>query len=168
MVESVDRATGFDAVYRARRDHLLRLALLLTGDRDVAEDAVADAVARTWARWDRGEITDPEAYLRRAVVNAVTDGFRSRGRRRRREERRDRDGRDAPDVADQVARRTAVLEALDRLTPEQRAVLVLRYFDDRTEAETAALLDVSIGTVKSRAARALPILAALLREGTDG
>lgn len=47
-------------------------------------------------------------------------------------------------------------------------MLVLRYFDDRTEAETAALLDVSIGTVKSRAARALPILAALLREGTDG
>ncbi|MEO9166760.1 MAG: sigma factor, partial [Aquihabitans sp.] len=92
---------GFEAVYRARATPLLRLALLLCGSRDQAEDAVAEAVARSWGRWETGTIDDLEAYLRRAVVNAITDSFRSRGRARDRTRRRsgdDRTGHDQSDV----------------------------------------------------------------------
>lgn len=158
------QGNGFEAVYRSRSTHLLRLAVLLCGNRDQAEDAVADAVARSWRRWDAGGIEDPDAYLRRAVVNAVTDGFRSRGRARNRAARRSADDRPIhqPDPSDGIVIRSAVLDALDVLPGAQRAVLVLRYFEDQTEAATADLLGIAVGTVKSRSARGLDALARML------
>lgn len=161
---------GFEAVYRARATPLLRLALLLCGNRDQAEDAVAEAVARSWRRWDSGAIDDLEAYLRRAVVNAVTDTFRRQGRSRDRARRRsgdDRAGHDQADVAHQVVLRATVLDALDQLPHTQRSVLVLRYYEDLTEAATADLLGIAVGTVKSRAARGLDALAHTLSIAED-
>jgi RNA polymerase sigma-70 factor (sigma-E family) len=160
----------FETLYRAEATHLLRLAVLLCGDRDLAEDAVADAVARTWRNWDADRITDPSRYLRRAVVNAVTDRFRRRGRHREHLRRRSGDDRGAAVLADDVTNRRIVLDALAQLPPEQRAVVVLRYFDDRSEADIADLLGISAGTVKSRSSRGLTTLARLLedREVTHG
>lgn len=150
---------GFEAIYRSRRDHLLRIALLVCGDRDVAEDVVAEVAANAWRRWDRGGINDPDAYLRRAVLNAVTDRFRRRGRERARSLRLHGDDRGGRELEDDVSDRATLIAALGRLPPAQRSVIVLRYFDGQTEAATAALLGTTVGTVKSRASRGLAALA---------
>jgi RNA polymerase sigma factor (sigma-70 family) len=135
---------------------LQRLAFLLVGERQAAEDAVAAAAERVLVAWRRGIVTEPLPYLRRAVVNEVRSAGRQAGSRRRRERlyaRRSPWTLDGP--ADTSSRRAEVLAALDTLGPRQRAVLVLRYFADLTEHETAAVLGVSVGTVKSQAARAI-------------
>lgn len=154
----------FSSRYRARRDQLLRIAVLVGGDRELAEDAVAEAVAKTWRRWESGGVTDLDAYLRRAVLNEVTDRFRRRGRERVRADRRHGDDRGARAFDDDVADRQSLLDALGRLPDGQRAVLVLRYFDGQTEAATAELLGTTVGTVKSRASRGLAALATHLSE----
>lgn len=154
----------FAELYRDRRDHLLRIAVLVSGDRQLAEDAVAEAVARTWRRWDRGGIGDPDAYLRRAVLNAVTDRVRRLGRERVGRQAMRGDARGARAFDDDVADRTTLIDALATLPDGQRAVLVLRYFDGQTEAATAALLGINVGTVKSRAFRGLAALAVHLAE----
>lgn len=148
---------------------LVRFAVLLTGDRSRADDLAADALARHLeaARWRT--IDDPDAYLRRCVVNAVTGGWR----RRRTEARHAHeleaprvvgDGTGAIDEADRVWR------ALLTLPERQRAALVLRFYEDRSEQDTAALLGIPVGTVKSTVARGLDRLRALLQDedGGDG
>jgi RNA polymerase sigma-70 factor (sigma-E family) len=154
----------YAAVYRAHLEPLLRFAWLLCGDRHQAEDVVAEAFARVFPQWRRGNVSEPYAYLRRAVVNEVT----SRGRRRvleaREERRRSGSRRGAGRLDELVAERGVVVEALRRLPVRQRAVLVLRYYDDLTEREVADLLGLSVGTVKSHAARGLERLRAELEE----
>lgn len=107
-------------------------------------------------------MSDPAAYLRKAVVHEATDRFRRLGRERRWRERRSGEGRGGRSFEDQVADRTDLATALARLPAGQRAVLVLRYWADLSEAETAEALAISLGTVKSRASRALVALAAVL------
>jgi RNA polymerase sigma-70 factor (sigma-E family) len=144
----------------------LRLAVLLEGDQTRAEDAVCDAFARVYGRLRRGGVDDVPAYLRRAVVNAVRGSWR-----RRQVERRhapalvanDAHGAFEPDVVE----RDAVWRALARLAPGQRRVVVLRYHEDLSEAEVARLLRVSVGTVKSQAAKGLAALHTIL-EVRDG
>lgn len=159
MDDSVHGTNDFEAVWRTRRDHLLRIAWLICGDTDLADDVVAAAVARAWRGWGRRGVTDPDAYLRRAVVNEATDRFRSRGRDRRWADRRTGEGRGEREVADIAADRTDLALALAALPVGQRAVVVLRYWADLTEAATAETLGISIGTVKSRTSRALGTLA---------
>ncbi|GAA4618404.1 SigE family RNA polymerase sigma factor [Actinoallomurus liliacearum] len=146
----------------ARRPTLLRAALLLTADRTEAEDLLQAALAKTYLAWDR--IKDRAAldgYVRRAMVNINISWWR----RRRLEEYPTDEMPDTP-VADHTDRselRDALDRLLDRLPARQRAYIVLRYFDDLTEAEIAEALGVSVGTVKSTVSRAM----AKLREDAD-
>jgi RNA polymerase sigma-70 factor (sigma-E family) len=137
----------------ARRD-LRHLAWLLTGDQHRAEELVQETLARTYAAWPRIRRDDPTGYARRVLVNAKTDTWR-----RRRHERLVEDVGEsrypAADVADVVAYRAEIVAALRGLTARERAVVVLRYYADLSEADTAAELGVSRGTVKSTASRAL-------------
>lgn len=129
---------------------LLRLACLLTGDLHRAEDLVQDALVKVALRWDRLAENNPDAYARRVIARTNISWWR-RHRRERIGPVPDQvlDGRDDAD------RRLMLATALSRLTPKQRAVLVLRFYDDLREAEVAAALGVSVGTVKSQTHAAL-------------
>ena len=132
---------------------LLRFAYLLCGDRHLAEDLVQSALIKVVPKW--GRIKDhPEPYVRRVLARESVN--RWRGRRWR-----DVSTAEVPEVIHHdPTGRIALLEDLRRLSPRQRAVLVLRYFDDLTEADTAAVLGISVGTVKSHARDALARLRA--------
>jgi RNA polymerase sigma-70 factor (sigma-E family) len=139
----------------ARSPALLRTAYLLTGDWALGEDLLQTTLAACWRRWDR--LSDqPEPYVRAAMLKTFLSW------RRRRWNGEVSTG-ELPEgaYADGTAAiddRDVVWTALRRLPKRQRAVVVLRYFDDLTEQETATLLGVSVGTVKSQASRALAAL----------
>jgi len=145
----------FTALVGDRLPALQRVARLLVGGGDVADDLVAEAIARTLPRWRAGTVADPVAYLRRVVVNLA----RRRWRRRRLGIDRDRAALDwlpaGGDAEAGVIERERVLRALAALPARRRAVVVLRFYEDLGEAEIAAALGVSVGTVKSTLARAL-------------
>jgi len=151
---------------RLHHRRLVSLAYALCGHRTEAEDIVADAYARTWPRLARGQVDDPAAYLRRAVVNGTVSWRRHRFVVRREELRR----RVAPTPAaaeDQVAARDELWQALQALPLAQRQAVALRFIEDLSEAETAALLGIPAGTVKSRTARALAALRQAMHEVED-
>jgi RNA polymerase sigma-70 factor (sigma-E family) len=154
----------FDEIYAAHRDGLFRLGVLICGDRARSEDAVAEAFAKVLPRWRRGGVEQPGHYLRRALVNELTGGFRRRAIERREAARRWGDDRGAQGVDAHVCEHTSMRDALFCLPAAQRAVLVLRFYEDLSEAETASVLDVSLGTVKSRTSRALERLRQILQE----
>ena len=144
--------TVFDDFVRARGTHLLRVAYLLTHDRNHAEDLLQTALARSWSAWTRID-ENPEPYVRRVLVNTYASW---RGRRWHGELPSD----ELPEVARTAPQagvddRDEIWRALSRLPRQQRAVLVLRYFEDMTEAQIADALGISAGTVKSQAAKAL-------------
>jgi RNA polymerase sigma-70 factor (sigma-E family) len=142
----------FDSFVRGRSTALLRTAFLLLGDRGHAEDLLQDVLTKTARQWHRID-GPPEAYVRRALVNAAING-----RRRRRVLETPLGPHHEPAFADllgEIDLRDALLRGLRLLAPQQRAVLVCRYFDDLSEADTAALLGCSVGTVKSNTSRAL-------------
>ena len=151
----------------ARGQALLRLAWMLTADADAAQDLVQDALARVLPRWDKvAAAGDPEPYVRSAVRSAWVDSWRRAGRHLSLvaplEDAPDGGG---PDPAvEGTAVRLAVGEALARLTPHQRAVLVLRFYEDLTETATADVLGVSVSTVKSQTRHALGRLRELAPE----
>jgi RNA polymerase sigma-70 factor (sigma-E family) len=144
---------AFNAFVAARPRHLLQTAYLLTGDRHRAEDLLQTALTRAYLHWDRIESADPEGYVRRTLANAHIDWWR---RKPWREEPTallpDSAG---PDDAASYDARDAVLQALAGLSRRQRAVIVLRYYEDLSETEIAAALGCSAGTVKSAASRAM-------------
>lgn len=152
MGEPVD----FDTFVAARSQALLRTAFLLTRDHALAEDLLQTALSKAWFRWGRIE-THPEAYVRRILVTTYTSW---RGRRWNGEhptaELPDRPA-DAGryDAAEASATRHDLAAALDRLPRRQRAVVVLRFFEDLSVAETADLMGCSTGTVKSQLSKAL-------------
>ena len=147
----------FTAFVHARSAALLRLAVLLTGDRHDGEDLLQIALAkayRSWWRLRRPELA--EAYVRRILVTSVTS-WRRRGAARERAADLVPDRLVAgPDA--EVADRIVLAQALRLLSPGQRAVLVLRIFEDLSERQTADLLGCSVGTVKSQTARGLAAL----------
>ena len=146
----------FGDFMRSRWPAMVRLAYALTGDAGHAEDVAQAAFARAYAAWGRvSRAGDPDAYVRRIVINE------NRKRFRKHRVPEDLHG----DLLDGVAgpqpgleERQALLDALGRLGPRQRAVIVLRYWLDLSEAETAAALNCSVGTVKSQASRGLALL----------
>ena len=154
----------FAAVFAENHAAALRLALLLCGDPERARDIVAECFAKMYPHWQRGRVDDPERYVKRAVVNAVRDGFR-----RKKVEQRVLVGMQhdtiqiTGDAQQHVADREALRIALRCLTAKQRAAIVLRYYEGLSEADTAAVLGVSVGTVKSQVFRGL----ARLREELD-
>ncbi|NMO53885.1 SigE family RNA polymerase sigma factor [Actinoplanes sp. TBRC 11911] len=154
MPDSIDDL--FCEFVRTRSAALLRTAFLLTGDRYLAEDLVQDALARTHR--GRHRLDDPghfEAYTRTAMYHQHVSWWR----RRRVVESMPGELSDVPQPGSDHARRTelklALHEALAKLTRRQRAVLVLRFFEDRSEAEAAELLQCSVGTIKSQTSKAL-------------
>lgn len=162
-----DIGDDFQGIWRDQRDHLWRVAWLICGDGDVADDVVASAVARCWRGWDKRNVSAPDAYLRRAVVHEATDRFRRLGRERRWKDRRTGEGRGQRSLEDHVADRADLATALARLPVGQRAVLALRYWADLSESATAETLAISVGTVKSRTSRALVALAVALNPDPD-
>jgi RNA polymerase sigma-70 factor (sigma-E family) len=161
-----DRATirEFDAFVRARTPSFLRLGYLLTGDQHLAEDLVQSALARTLIAWPRLH-TSAEAYTRTTMYHLQVSWWR-RPKLAESLSGNTPDSTAADNTAD-TAFRLTLQQALSRLTPRQRAVLVLRYFEDRSEAEAAAVLNCSIGTVKSQTARALTRLRTVAPELTE-
>lgn len=146
-------ADGFAEFYRDNLTAMTRLAFLLVGSREAAQDLTQDAFVRVHAKW--ASVTEPKAYLRRAVVNACNSHHRRRGVERRLTPRpADTDvAASAPDE---------LFDALAQLPYRQRAVLVLRYYHDMSEAEIAATLGVRPGTVGSLASRGLERLRAVI------
>jgi RNA polymerase sigma-70 factor (sigma-E family) len=141
---------------------MVRLAYALTGDQGHAEDVAQTAFARAYASWPKVRRTgNPDAYVRRIVINENLNRFR----KHRVAERLTgalsgslAGSLAGADATRQYDDRSALIAALQRLGPRQRAVIVLRYWMDLTEAEIAAALGCSVGTVKSQAARALATL----------
>lgn len=155
----------FDAFVRERSTALLRTAYLLSGDRGHAEDLLQTALLRTARRWKHAR-SDPGAYARRVLVNLAKDRWRNRSRRPREVDIPAEPS--AADPGDRVLLRQALLHAVLQLPGRQRAVLVLRYFQDLSVDEAADALGCSPGTVKSQTHHALTTLRHLLDEqGTD-
>jgi RNA polymerase sigma-70 factor (sigma-E family) len=145
---------GFEEYVAARRGALLRTAYLMTGSHEDAEDLVQAVLIKVVPHWRR--IADhPEPYVRKVLARESVSRWR---RRRWREVHTDR----VPEtpVDGPSAERVALQRALARLPPRQRAVIVLRYYEDLTEAQTARTLGISVGTVKSQARDALARLRA--------
>jgi RNA polymerase sigma-70 factor (sigma-E family) len=156
----MDRYAGFREFVVARGGALSRSAYLLTGDHQLAEDLLQTALARTAVHWLRIADSDPEAYVRRAMVNLRTSWWRKR-RYAVEVPTAELPAVAVPDGAETVTRRLALAAALAKLPPRQRALVVLRFFEDLTEAQAAEALGCSIGTVKSQTHRALARLRSL-------
>jgi len=141
---------------------LLRFGHVLTGNAAAAEDLVQTALGRSLRAWRLRRIEDPRAFVRKVMVNSYASWHRRHGGREWAVAEPTGHGVTTEDPACRVDDRDAVWRALRELPPRQRAVIVLRYYEDLTEAEIAAVMGVSAGTVKSQAARALRRLADVL------
>jgi RNA polymerase sigma-70 factor (sigma-E family) len=160
-IEGMDRTKSsakdaeFEAYMAARQPSLLRTAYLLTGDRHAAEDLVQSTLAKLYLSWDkvhRRELVD--GYVRRIMVNENNSLWR---RAWKRKEVTTGELPDQGAVLDRhdFGERSALWDFVQTLPRKQRAVIVLRFYEDLTEAETAEILGISVGTVKSQASRAL-------------
>jgi RNA polymerase sigma-70 factor (sigma-E family) len=149
-----------------RGDQLIRAAIALTGSRQEGEDLLQAALERLLRNWHRIE-SDAEGYLRRTLYNLATDGWRRRGGWLRKLPLLRVPADPAAEGAGETAveLRDALARLLLQLPPRQRAVIVLRYWEQRSEAETAAILGCSEGTVKSSASRGLRRLRELAAAG---
>jgi RNA polymerase sigma-70 factor (sigma-E family) len=141
----------------ARSAALLRTAYLLAGDWATAEDLLQTALTKTYLAWRRlGEIEAVEPYARRVLINTATSWWRRRWHGERPTEVMPE--RAAPDQIEEHLDRDALWRHVKALPARQRAVLVLRFYEDLSEAQTAELLNISVGTVKSQTSRALTAL----------
>ncbi|MFF7249174.1 SigE family RNA polymerase sigma factor [Embleya sp. NPDC008237] len=154
-----EEVAEFRAFVESRWSGLVRTAYLLTGDHAIAEDVAQSALTKTYVNWRRVRGADnPDAYVRRILVNANIRRFRKRRvAEQLRAELPQRVGEDPYVRADQ---RQMLRTALADLPGRQRAVVVLRYWDDLPEAEVSRILGCSLGTVKSQAAKGLARLRA--------
>jgi RNA polymerase sigma-70 factor (sigma-E family) len=161
MTPDDEREFGDYVVARSRR--LCEFAYLLCGNWHTAEDAVQSALTKLYLAWrrlnDRGAI-DP--YVRKIIIRVVLDQRRLASFRRESSWAEPPESPIGRDTAEATSDRMAVLAALAKVPPRQRAVLVLRYWEDQSIEETAELLRCSVGTVKSQSARGLQTLRELL------
>ena len=161
-----DLEESFDTFVRARGEHFLRVAVLLTGSPAEAEDLLQASLVRLYRAWPRLGVPEsaPDAYLRKILVNTRRSWWQAKWRRESPVANvPDRpDPADGADPADGYALGALVRSALAALSRQQRAVLVLRYIEDLPEASVAGLLGVSAGTVKTHAHRGLRALRASL------
>lgn len=162
MVRAGTDADSFAAIFNTHHRDAVRLAYLLTSDAEQAEDIVSEAFAKVYRQWQAGRVEDVGAYLRRAVANTANSKLRRRYLERREAARRTGDDRGVRTVDEDAADRDAVWQALQRLPDKQRAAVVLRYYEDLSVEETATVLGVSEGTVKSQVSRGLDRLEQLL------
>ncbi len=155
-------AGDFEEFVAARGARLLRMAWLLTGDAYLAEDLLQTVLARVWPKWHRIAQDDPDAYLRKALVNTYASWRRRRWRGEvPQESLPETSGRDVYEAVDLERSLASVIRLLP---PGQRAVVVLRYYEDLSVEETARVLGCRPGTVKSQAAKAMRVLRHRLSE----
>ncbi|MFC4907036.1 SigE family RNA polymerase sigma factor [Actinomadura gamaensis] len=155
------RYDGLPEFVAARGPALLRSAFLLTGDRHLAEDLVQTALVKVAPRWRRvADDGDPEPYVRKILYHEHLNWWRRRGRHVY-PSAAPPEPAGHPDIADGAVRSMLLGQALGKLTARQRAMIVLRFYEDRSESETAQLLGCSVGTVKSQTHRALARLRVL-------
>ncbi|WP_405063667.1 SigE family RNA polymerase sigma factor [Kribbella sp. NBC_01505] len=151
----MDGSVQYDELVRATQPRLVRLGLMLTGNLHSAEDLVQAVLARAHRRWDRiSGLEFPEAYLRTMVVNE----FLSWRRILKNRELPLAEPIDQPsdeDIGSRQAMKDATWQLLTMLPRQQRAVLVLRYYEDLPDTEIAEILGIAVGTVRSNVARAL-------------
>jgi RNA polymerase sigma-70 factor (sigma-E family) len=152
----VQAPDGFEAFVVARGDALHRTAYHLTRDHALAEDLVQTALAKAWPAWRRIE-GEPEPYVRKIMVNTYSSWWQRRWRGEQPTEQLPETsaGTTGRRPASDPDERDALRRALAALPRRQRAVVVLRFVEDCTERQTADLLGISVGTVKSQAAKAL-------------
>ncbi len=162
----IEREADFSAYVRARQGTLARFAYLLTGDPHSAQDP-APVLAREGLRqWDHiSTVESPDAYVRKVMVNEHTTWWRRAWRHR------ERTDSELIRVLDPAATPTTPHDSelwahVRSLAPQQRAAVVLRYYEDLTEAQTAEILGISVGTVKSHTSRALSSLRRSMKEVT--
>ncbi|GGL13225.1 RNA polymerase sigma24 factor [Sphaerisporangium melleum] len=160
----MDRHDGFREFVLARRQSLTRTAYLLTGDAHLAEDLLQSVLINVVGQWPKLSANgNPEAYTRKALVNQYISW--------RRRLRREWPSADPPEHGvsydEESVDRIVLRQALAKLTRKQRAVIVLRFWEDLTEAQTAEALGCSVGNVKSQTHRALARLRTLAPELTD-
>lgn len=157
---------GREGLRRAFEEHyarLFRLCLLLSGHRELAEDIAQDAFVRTAARLETLPPPEVAPYLRTTAVNLWRNRMRRRALERRSLWRFVSRASEPPNAV--VDERERLWPAVLRLPPRQRACVVLRYYEDLSEQETAAILDCSVGTVKSQTSRALARLRQRIQHG---
>jgi RNA polymerase sigma-70 factor (sigma-E family) len=153
-----DREADFTAYLQARQGRLLRTAYLLTGDQHQAEDLLQTSLAKLYLAWDRVQDRESvDGYVRRIMVNECNSLWRRAWRRRELSTDQVPDGAGETPAYDDGAG-TALWAAVQTLPRKARAVLVLRYYEELTEAETAEVLGIAVGTVKSQTSRALATL----------
>jgi RNA polymerase sigma-70 factor (sigma-E family) len=157
----------FRRFFERHHRELARLAYLLLGDADAADDLTADALVAAWGRWDRVRAADrPLSYVRRILVNKCTSRIRALVRERTKlaelaaRQEQHTEGPDVPAMVD-------IRAALQRLPMRKRACVVLRFAFDLSEQETARELGISVGTVKSQTSKGMAMLQKALREGAD-
>jgi len=148
----------------ARSGALFATAYLLTGQREAAEDLLQTSLARTALKWDG--LDHPEAYVRKAMYHQQVSWWRHRSWGREHSTADVPEGAEQRDPTAELDLRLSLAAALRLLAPRQRAVVVLRYFDDLPEREVADVLGVSVGTVRSQCHRALAKLRAVCPELT--
>ena len=176
LVSAVLAGTGGEAVTVATEDQLtalytvhyrslVRMAAFLTGDRDNAEEVVQDAYVKVHGSW-RGlrEPDKAEAYLRTAVVNLSRSRLRRRQVAAKHQPEPLLDTASAESTALRAVQREAVVHALQQLPRRQREAVVLRYYGDLSEAQTASAMGCSVGAVKSHTSRAMAALRPLLED----
>jgi RNA polymerase sigma-70 factor (ECF subfamily) len=161
-----ERDEAFTAFVSARSRSLLRTAYLLTGDHGLAEDLLQTALTKTYLAWGRIRDRDAvEAYVRQTMITTQTSWWRRRWRGETPTETLPETTYDAATATSDE--RVRVFPHLRALPARQRAVIVLRYYEDLPEAEIARLLGCTPGTVKSQAHRALATLRERLAEESD-
>lgn len=154
---------AFAQVFAEHRDDVVGLAYVLSGDAETARDAAAEAFARTYEQWRRGNVDRVEGYVRRAVVNQVNSHFRRLGRQRTFERRRAGDARAATPHAERAAAGDRVRRLIRQLPRRQQTAVVLRYWGDLSDTEIAEAMGCPLGTAKSLLSRGM----ARLREAAE-
>ena len=161
----------FEEFVASRGPALSRLAWLLTHDRHATEDLLQSAFVDLYRHWGRVAASDaPEAYARRVLLNRFLTDQRRRSSTERPREERDLEAmaRAVPDPAEELGTRDELRRLVQALPPRRRAVLVLRYYEDRTDEQIAHLLGVSASTVRATASRAIATLRTALRPEPEG
>lgn len=159
------RDLEFESFYAAEAAALHRLARLMMADAERAAELAQEALLRAYTSWHRIRSRNPAPYARRILINLCRNDYRRHSLERTR--RPDPPG-DTRDHSERVTESMRIAQVLEQLSPVRRAVIVLRFFEDRPEAEIAEILDRPLGTVKSDIHRALKTLRPLLDDGVRG